>query len=183
MKKFILLSFILSSQLAYGYQHGWGGNPDAEVIRPAEIHVFTSSKTDDFFVILDGDGNVHAHLLSEVEVQDTSYTTAVLANDGKVVYEFLDVNSNTNLVPTASGFGSQFPKIIRATAVYAVTSEIPTNGTIIVIFDAEDNLYAHLYNTESDDLKGSISTGVVVVNNGAVIYDLKDAAIHWQERP
>ena len=180
MKKFILLSFILSSQLAYGYQHGWGGNPDAEVIRPAEIHVFTSSTTDDFFVILDGDGNVHAHLLSEVEVQDTSYTTAVLANDGKVVYEFLDVNSNTNLIPTISGSESRFPRIIRVTAVHAVTAETAASGTIIVMFDAEGNIYAHHLNGESD-VKGGISTEVMVVNNGAIIYDFKDAEIHWQQ--
>lgn len=113
MKTLIVLGVMLSTQLVYGYesvqhdqvshdqeqsliatQYGWGDDPSVTVIRAMEAYLIPS-QSDQILVILDADNRVYAHLLSEVRIQNLSYTTAIHADD--VVYDLLDVEEVVGL--------------------------------------------------------------------------------------
>lgn len=79
------------------YQYGWGNNPDARVFDLAEIHVYTTTKTDpfmlgatssenDFMFMHDGiKGHDYAYFsISEVYLQQTGDGVVLFVKDGDV---------------------------------------------------------------------------------------------------
>lgn len=107
MKKLILLSLLLSSQLAYSMQYGWGDNRDAVVIKdPTAVHVFMETglgqltrsslfainATDEStsIVIVDRDGNSYDFLASEVRVEQLHWGTVIHEKEGNLVFVLID---------------------------------------------------------------------------------------------
>ena len=212
MKNFLLLFIIISSQLAYGYQseqkshsqdqvlittqYGWGDNTKAKHIRAAEVHVFASPTDNDIVVVLDADDNVYAHRLSEAEIHNLSYTQAILVNEKKVVYDLLDAEINTVFVPTEFKARTERQMVI-ATEVHLFSSEqAGHNYDIMVILDADSNVYAALSNKGSFSYRDSGFINDIIVTDAsgadlprsslvtkAFVYDfVKTTVVHFHPK-
>ena len=207
MIRVLSLFIIINSQLAYGYQseqkyqsqdqvlvatqYGWGDNTKAKHIRAAAVHVFNSPTDDDIVVVLDGDDSIYAHRLSEAEIQNLSYTQAILVNEKEVVYDLLDAETYTYFVPTEFKARTE-RQMVSATEVHLFSSEQAGHiYDIMVVLDADSNVYAVLGDEGGFSYRDSAFINDIIVTDAsgaelprsslvtkAFVYDFVNATVH-----